>query len=256
MHPPTHTHIHRHTHLSPGRPRSGQRWRSRSGRCSRPSVPLVTRTQLEARVFVAAGSPWRGWPPQVTGARFQRKNSNTHTNERFPGCENNSAHIRQLTVFTEKMFRWKSLHRTAPAGAQRQTPARLQCRIFETLQFPKHFQSAHTASKRSGSWGKVTVSHNRVISEPNPPKPCVTWTERLVWNPFEIINSPEAKNARFPWLWRPLFLLSLQIFLHCVARLESKNVLGWIYLYQRDLIAYSCMAWQQNMELNIPLEDY
>lgn len=136
VHPP---HIHRHTHLSPGRPRSGQRWRSRPGRCSRPSVPSVTRTQLEVCVFVTAGSPWRGWPPQVTGARSQRKNSNT--NEQLPGCENNSAHIRQLRVFTEKMFRWKSLHRAAPAGAQTQTPARLQRRIFETLRFPKHFQS-------------------------------------------------------------------------------------------------------------------
>lgn len=134
----------------------------------------------------------------------------------------------------------------------------LGCRVgsLKHFNFQNIFRVTHTASKRSGFWGKVTVSHSRVISEPNPPKPCVMLTERLVLNPFEIIDSPEAKTARFPWLWWPLFLLSLQIFLLCVARLESKNVLGWLYLYQRDLIAYSCMAWQQNMELNIPLEDY
>lgn len=45
-------------------------------------------------------------------------------------------------------------------------------------------------------------------------------------------------------LMASLFLLRLQIFLHCVARLGVQNSLGWRYLSFYDCIAFNCIAWQ------------
>ncbi len=75
---------------------SRQRWRSRSSRCSRPSVPSVRPTHRGVCASVSAGAPWRGWPPQVTRSRLLQwkikarththTHTHTHTNGYFSRC--------------------------------------------------------------------------------------------------------------------------------------------------------------------------
>lgn len=146
---------------------SRRRWRSRSSRWSRPSVPSVTPTHRCASV--SAGAPSRGWPPPGNRGSSSTENSRTHTNGDFTGSKNKPGHMRQPS-FTEKMFRWKNLHQTAPAGAERQTSAPLQPRISGKTKFPKHFQGSHNMSTRSGCWDRGAVSRHRVTSGQNLPK--------------------------------------------------------------------------------------
>lgn len=189
---------------------------------------------------MTVGSPWRGWPPQVKGALLQRE-IKANTLSRL----GKQIRSHQTAVsFAEKMFRWKSLHQTAPAGAQRQAPAPLQLRIFGKHKFPKHFQRSHSISTRSDFRKRELYPINRVIQEPNPPNSVSQSRLGL----YEI-------HLWVPARQRPLFLLGLQIFflLHCVARLESKNSVGWIYLYYCNRIAYNCIASQLSKGRNIPM---
>ena len=97
-----------------GRPVTGvsrQRWRSRSFRCSRPSVPSVTPTHRGACVSV--GAPWRAWPTTPHPLRYQglfffNGKTKAHTlidtfrAEKKTKQKNDPGHIRQLWGLTRK----------------------------------------------------------------------------------------------------------------------------------------------------------